>query len=289
MADRKLFVLAVVLVAGTGCTPNLGWVGDKTYSPPASAELQVEKLGIDDEVDILAPGAVPIVSHTITNTGTGAAPAGYTVNETVIQWVFIATTGSAGYVAGDPATHTVFTADAPGPALGPGGSQAISFGPITGLGCGLYQETLTVDQGNTVTESDEGNNQVQRFFFVPSTQQFNVTPAVINNQLFHADGRTNTHNFAVAPVGVPGPPFDCIFGHFSWVATEGSRADAMPVPPVRFPGCVGAIDMFVSPREHKIPPLGFQPTVNGKVTVLSEDGCVIHQSSGRVFIEHPTN
>ena len=40
------------------------------------------------------------------------------------------------------------------------------------------------------------------------------------------------------------------------------------------------------PDTHDIPSLGFQPTVTGKVTVISQDGCVVKQETARVFIEH---
>ena len=99
MTAYKLFVLAAVMAVGIGCNPNLAWDGDKTYAPPKSAELQVERVGINDEVDILQPGATPVVTHTILNNSSRSASAGYTVNETVIQWIFVATTGSAGFVA----------------------------------------------------------------------------------------------------------------------------------------------------------------------------------------------
>ena len=44
--------------------------------------------------------------------------------------------------------------------------------------------------------------------------------------------------------------------------------------------------MFVNPKHHNIPNLGFVPMVKGKVTAISTDGCIITQKVGEVYVDH---
>lgn len=182
---------------------NLTWVGTKVYAPPETSILTVEDLGVDDDVAILNPAAFSITRSVANSSSTMAVPGGYTINETVIRWVFQSAGGSAGWVAGDPATHTVFDQDQVGPPLAPGEIQPISFGLIGPLPCGLYQEILTVDDADAVSESIESDNEGLHFFFVPSTQQFNIGVNILDDQLAHNHGTTNTHDFVVNPAGAP--------------------------------------------------------------------------------------
>jgi hypothetical protein len=283
ITSRILTVAAASVLAS--CS-NLTWVGPKTYVPPMVNQITVENLGVDDEVDILVPNLTGLtVSRTITNEGfLGAAPAGYTIDETIVRWVFQAVAGSAGWVPGDPATHTVYSASVAGPALASGASAPVSFGPVPPLPCGLYQQTMTIDSGVAVTESDEGDNVAERFFFVPSTQQFNIDVAAINPTITHDAGPIITHTFTVNPAGATA----WVYGHFSSVATEGSTAATMPAPPANGGPAPQVITMTVTPQEHTIPG-GFQPTVTGKVTVISQDGCVVKQETARVLVEHQVN
>lgn len=282
---RSIIAFAVVLFSTIGCT-NLTWIGDKTYAPAATATLDVAGLGVNDSVDILPPGAAPVATRAITNDSSVAAPGGYEVTDVVTQWVFTANTGSYGFSAGDPATHTVFSGSAVGPALAPGQTQSLSFGPMPPLACGLYQETLTIDVGGDVVESNEADNSSSHFFFVPSDQQFAINVTTLTSGINHDAGDTPTHIFNIVPLL---PTASWTYAHFTFVATEGSTAYTDPAPPVPAPGGPGGlttITMHVVPKEHKIPSLGFQPTVTGKVTLISEDGCVIRQRTARVFVEH---
>jgi hypothetical protein len=133
-------ILAAAAALALASCSNLTWVGPKTYVPPMASQITVENLGVNDEVDILAPNPAGLtVSRTVTNDETlVAAPAGYTIDETIVRWVFQAVAGSVGWVPGDPATHTVYSASIAGPALAPGATAAVSFGPIPPLPCGLY-------------------------------------------------------------------------------------------------------------------------------------------------------
>lgn len=201
MTLQRLVVIALLLLTG-GC--NLMWKGDKAYFPAPSQQVLVTGFGVNDKVDVLASGVLPIViARQITNTGQAAVPAGYIVTETVEQLVFSRTAGSAGWSSGPPATHLLFTCGQLGPALNPGQSVTIQFafpGPLctanppppapprTVLDCGMYKETLVVDAGGDVFERNEFDNEAKHFFFVPSSQprlNLNVTLNPNNDPMVH--------------------------------------------------------------------------------------------------------
>ncbi|NWG87407.1 MAG: hypothetical protein HXY26_07870 [Hydrogenophilaceae bacterium] len=233
-------------------------------------------------VDILTPAAFGASRNVVNTSATTPVPAGYLVTERIVRWVFVAASGTVGWVPGDPATHTVYTQTVAGPTLGPGASAPINFGPVPSLPCGLYQETLTVDAGNTVTETDEGDNVGRHFFFVPSTQNFVINVIPVQTSIVHTAGPTNTHLFRITAAGAPA----WRYGHFSYVANEGSTAAT--IPPRNTPGGPGpqVIQMVVTPKTHTISRFGLEPTVTGKITVISQDGCIIKQESAKAFIEH---
>ena len=288
-----LFVIVLPLIGGCA---NLAWdAGPKVYAPPPTNTLTVTGLGVNAPVDLLAPAPFS-ASRTLVNTSSFfSVPPGYLVTDTIVRWVFMATTGSAGWVPGNPATHTVFTQTVPGPALAPGASATVGFGPVLAgapLPCGLYQQTISVDSGNAVNETSETDNVTTHFFHVPSPQQFNiaVTPLLpAGNVLRHRPPvATPTHTFTVnpaVPVAVlPTPAW--VYAHFSFVATEGSTADTLPVPAAPGGPAPQVITMRVTPKPHNPGPSAFDPSVTGKVTVISQDGCVIKQESATVGMDH---
>ena len=286
-----------ILLFAAGCA-NLAWdSGPKSYMPGPSSTLNVAGLGVDGPVDILSPFGPFTATRTLTNTSsTTPASAGYAVTDTIVRWVFVAAAGRAGWVPGDPATHTVFSQTVSGPALAPGASTTIGFGPVLGaaaLPCGLYRQTITADSGGALSESSKSDNVTQHFFFIPSTQQFNIAVNALlpGNTMFHEPAvPTATHNFTITtattgpPTAPPAPQW--VFAHFTWQANEGSMADAMPPPAAPGGPAPQLITMRVTPRTHGIPALGFAHTVTGKITVISRDGCVIKQESATVLVEH---
>lgn len=274
-------LLPLVLVFVCACNPNLAWIGEKTYDPMPVDTLFVEDLGVEDSVAILQPTAFSI-AHALANPSRQSVAGGYEVKEEILRWVFQAAGGSAGWVPGDPDTHIVFADSLSGPALAAGAVDSVSFGPIGPLDCGLYEQILTLDSDGEVDESDEQDNEERYFFFVPSTQQFNINVVEVEPAIFHAAGPTNTHDFVISAAGAPG----WVFGHFSFVATEGSQARTMPAPPATGGPAAQTIQMIVTPREHDLPDLGFAPTVTGKITVISRDGCVVKQETARALVEH---
>ncbi|SDX41763.1 hypothetical protein SAMN05444358_105199 [Ruegeria halocynthiae] len=282
---RKPTLLLAFGIFLIGACANLIWVEPKIYMP-GSTEIEVEGHGINGPVDILPRGTTAItISHEITNAGNSPVPAGYQITETVIQWVFQRNIASVGWREGDPATHTIVQLSQSGPALDPGESAVISFGPFTVGSCGLFGETLELDSTNIVVESSNQDNEDKHLFFVPSNQIINITANTINGTLYHKDGRTLTHQFRINSGGAGN---QWLYTGFSWIATEGSTADAVPAPTGRVPQgpAPQLINMFVTPKDHDHSPLGFGPSVKGKVTAISTDGCVVKQKAVEVLVEH---
>lgn len=286
MSNIMYIVLAVCILMSTGCA-NLTWSEPKTYAPPPTATLTVDGFGINGPVAILPPGPGPItVSHPITNAGIGAVPAGYVVTDTVIQWIFRGSpTTGYGWVPGPPATHTVPTAPASGPPLAAGATAVVSFPPfLVPNTCGLFSETLTLDTSGVVAETNEADNvdATPHLFFIPSTQQFNIAVTKINDSLFHADGDVATHTFTITPAGAPG----WIYAGFSFTTNEGSTAYTDP-PPLGLGGPLSppTITMHVVTQKHMIAQLG-AGQLTGKISVISNDGCVFKQQTATVLIEH---
>lgn len=278
-------VLAVFIFVSTGCA-NLTWVEPKTYAPPPSGTVMVDGFGINGPVTILQPGPGPItVSHPITNSGTVAASAGYSITDTVIQWIFQGNPVTGyGWVPGPPATHTVTTAPAAGPLLAPGATAVVTFPPfLVPNTCGLFSETLAIDTANAVVETSEADNvdPAPHLFFIPSTQQFNIAVTTINDSLFHADGDVATHTFTITPAGAPG----WIYAGFSFTTNEGSTAYTDPPPSLPSGPLPQIITMHVVTKKHSNPQLG-PGQITGKISVVSNDGCVFKQQSATVLVEH---
>ncbi len=162
---------------------NLEWIGKLEYSVPPSQTLAL-KFGINDEVDQLTNGNLPItVSQVLTNSGTEAIAAGYDITLNAVRWTFLAVSGQAGFLEGDPAIHTLFTCSQLGPELDPGEQVTISFTlsapgcPIntppatsaTTIPCGMFQATMSADFTTQIPESNEQDNDAKDFFFVPSS------------------------------------------------------------------------------------------------------------------------
>jgi hypothetical protein len=270
-----LLFSASILVLFSACQPNLKWEGEKVYSN-ATSRIYVEGLGIDDSVDILTPSAFRI-TKAISNDGNGGSGS-YQVNESIEAMVFQAVAGNYGYA---PLGTIVVDTNLSGPAVAAGATDSIRFQLNQVLPCGLYKETLTIDPANSVAEGNEGDNDTVHYFFVPSSQNFGLMKTEIVTGIFHKDGQVNTTQFTIT-AGI-----DSVrYAHFSFVATEGSKAFTVPPPPVTvMPGAPLTINMFVEGKGHTFSS-GFEPTVTGKVTAISADGCIIRQESAKVFVEH---
>jgi len=191
----KLVCMAL-LMSLISCAPNINLEQDKTYMPPATDRVGLA-FGVNDNVDILPSGALPIsVEKNIGNNGTDAVAAPYQINEDVVRMVFISVAGSAGFVPGNMAGYTAINCNQAGPRLAQGQKQVITYdlgsatcpvnpaynliNPPPTLQCGLYRETMTADSTNAVKETNENDNRSVNYFFVPSISD-RINLAVVRN------------------------------------------------------------------------------------------------------------
>lgn len=260
------------------CKPNLVGLGEKTYSPQLD-KIMVEQLGINDSVNIVPPQSF-MVQRNLENNGNANVNTPYVIRDRIQPLVFQAIVGNYGFDT-IPNT-TIYEETISGPQLASSAEDSISFGPIGPLGCGMYKETITIDTLNTVDESNELDNQSVHYFFVPSTQNFSVTKNEILTGVPHDSGRIVTTVFTVTA----GPTFSVEYAHFNYVSTEDSKAVTFPAPPVNIPaGTSLDISMEIEVKEHKVTS-GFESSIYGKITTISEDGCIIKHEGAKVFVEH---
>jgi len=319
---RNATLAAALLVAAAtilqGCwlfTPrerNLSWEGDKIYVPAPSETLVIDGFGIDDSVDVLPSGSLtpPLrFERAIQNTGNAAIPAGYVVRERIVHWIFQAIGGTAGYVPGPDATHLVFECEQPGPPLAPGASAVLSFevpsafcqqmnppAALTALPCGLYQETLTIDTGDDVNETDETDNESRHFFFVPSDVRISIVanpnPTGNPDIMVGPAAQVIVRDWAAAGSSAWGfiisaTPATARFRVFGRSPVTGPLAGdsgmlvpATPLGPVGSPLLmtynITPNPAFAGPCNN-IAAMVYEEDISTKITVISEDGCVIRQ------------
>ena len=258
--------------------PNLTWDGEKEYDPEIG-KIMVEELGINDSVNIVSPTAF-MVQRNITNSDSGDVTDAYVIHERIQPMVFQAIVGNYGFDTIPDAT--VFEQTIAGPQLSAFALDSVTFGPIGPLACGMYKEYLRIDTLNTVSETNENDNNSEHYFFVPSTQNFGLSKVEMVTGVEHSVGTVITTRFTITA----GATFDVEYAHFSFVATEGSTAVTIPPPPVNVPaGTVLNVDMQITVQEHTFTS-GFESSIYGKVTCISEDGCIIKQEGTKVFTEH---
>lgn len=314
--------------------PDAAWLGqDKTYAPPPVDQVLMQGFGIDKEVDVLGNGVLPItITREVVNSGTAPLAAGYPVTETVQLMVFVSVPGGAGWAPSPDASHTLFTCNQPGPPLQPGESAVMVFSfpglfctpnptlaflPLGPLVCGMYKETLVVDDGNTVLEGGGGelNNETEHYFFVPSSApRLNMAVALNPN---------NDANLNVVPVqrvmvpafNYPGPGQVTVTTHRVTVTTVpaggafvmhgrslvNGSPDFAPdvanlVPPITPPLSVPA-GPFTIDYDITFDPAFLGPDITGsglyyaegfdnKVTAISADGCQIRQKVLKATVLH---
>jgi hypothetical protein len=258
--------------------PNLTWDGEKIYDPLID-KIMVNQLGINDSVDIVSPTTFT-VERNLLNSDSGDVTDAYVINERIQPMVFQAIVGNYGFdtIAG----ATVFEEAVAGPQLSAFALDPISFGPIGPLGCGMYKEYLWIDTLNSVAETNENDNLSEHYFFVPSTQNFGLSKTELVTGVEHSIGTAITTTFTITA----GATFDVEYAHFTFVATEGSTAVTIPPPPVTVPaGTVLNVNMQINVQEHTFTS-GFESSIYGKVTCISEDGCIIKQEGAKVYTEH---
>jgi len=275
----KLIINILLIFLVVSCTPNLFWSGEKQYNPSQS-KIYVDGLGINDSVTILYPDSQFVVSRLLNNGGTSAINQVYLVDDKIKRMTFFAVAGTAGFIEQD----LVYQMTVPGPQLNAQTADSVFFGVIGPLDCGLYKQIMTADTSNVVKELNENDNAGTHYFLVPSNQNFGLSKTEIITGLPHTAGMIHTTDFNIV-AGI-----DTVWvGHFSFIATEGSTASIDVATPLMIPPFgTQTVKMFVTPKDHKINS-GFEPTVTGKLTVISNDGCIIKQKKAKVFIEHEMN
>jgi len=308
------------LFSGRSGDRNLTWEGKKVYEPASVERPFIEGFGLNDWVDVLPTGDLPIrFSRTITNTGTDAVAAGYIVRERLVHWIFQAVGGAAGYVAGPDATHLIFECEQKGPALAPGESAMIEFEipgtsclqmnptlvALTALPCGLYQETLTIDIDDDVAETDEGDNESSHFFFIPSEADIDI---VVTFDPFNSpDISSGAAGEAVAMAGLapgsvawrltievtpPGTQYR-IYGESPVVGPlAGDTGTLIPATPTGFLSGQTILDYALDTNPtyagacNRFAPDAYEEDIGTKITVISEDGCAIRQRALPTVVWH---
>lgn len=273
---KLLYALIVLLFICSCHDPNLDWEGEKTYDPFMD-RIFVGGLGINDSVTILFPDSALTVAKLLENDGRASA-SGYFNSDDIIRMRFVAIAGSFGFTE---TTDTVFSQILSGPTLASGASDSVTFGIIDSLECGVYKQVMKADTTDVLTETNENDNQDEHYFLVPSTQTFGLSKNELVTGLPHDHGTTTTTTFTVTTT----TDTAWITG-FSFVATENSTAAVDVTLPLQvLPASTQDVNMMVTSIEHSVPG-GFESSINGKLTVISNDGCVIKQESAKVFIEH---
>lgn len=272
--------------------PNLAWGARQSYAltGPLTHELFLEGLGINDFVDVLDTVQAFTIGRDFSNTSNFAPTAGNYLYSLVIRQMIFRSYNLGGriitgWVPGPDATHTVFTADEIGPALNPGETFRAEFRDIDPVldfnsprdsRCGLYQATLQVDSDDFVAETNEQDNVVRHYFFIPSRQIFNLSVTPHAPVTLRGPGKVATHTFKISGVGSIGP----VVVDYRSFSTQGNlniNLETTPAPPVRrtvTPTNPVTIKMFATPIR--------QGSASGKITVFSEDGCIIKQESAQV-------
>jgi hypothetical protein len=317
MHDRSVLCLPFLLLAFSSCRPSppstpppqpdLAWTGPKLYAPP-SVIIPISGFGLSGQVDVLppAPPAYPVViSRDFVNAGNAALSAGYQITETVVAMNFVSTGTTVGFVPS--AAPPIASLTQLGPALAPGDTATAVFG-FTVPGCGMYQETLTLDATGVAAESNEPNNMAVHHFVVPGNMNVTVTLAPNRPEhMWHANAGPApgfvtvfpafpavTHTFTITPS--PGTTYYFNYKTTPYTGFLGAVGQFVGPPPVQPPaapvGGVTVIRFQVTPATHSVPAtdiltdLGTENFVP-KVTAITSDGCVVVQQSAKVMVSHP--
>lgn len=334
---RLLPAFALTLLVAACGSPNGAWRGTQSYVPPERDRLTLSNFALQSSpsnrdslaVTRLDSGALPITfTQDLVNSGGGDLRAGYLLRMEVLLTALALRGGEAVFEILDPARQTVFVCQRPGPAIPAGGNSTVSFAfpgpncsqlnpaappnpPLTKLPCGLYEARLSVDAGNLIDESSEGDNRVTQVFQVPHPiQSLDIstarnplgntriaTTAEVNAVEVRADvvpqpAVTHRHRVNAGPAGwafvtrAPGPVV---------AAESGNRLTVSPstlgMPPE---GVIGPqyIDVlletnagFSGPLTDSLRRAHVDRMVSG-ITAVTVDGCQIRQQSHTVEILH---
>ncbi len=151
------------------------------------------------------------------------------------------------------------------------------------LACGLYKLSMTIDStGSNFRDVDLGNNLYEDFIFAPSDQLFNVQLATPNPASITESAPppiVHTFNVTAGSPNVTG----VLYASLKVQATLGSTATSAPVQPFRLTPLPATINITVQPSA---PPVDAVEDILLKVTLFSDDGCIIRQQTARVQVLH---
>lgn len=246
--------------------------------------LEIEDLGIADTVYVLSGNTLQSVSKQIRNVSAIGLPSGsgYNVRVVLEQYAFQAVlTGTIGYV---PTGNILVDTLLPGPSPIASQDSALFTASLNQqLACGLYKLTMQIDSaGQNFNDSNLANNLYEDFIFAPSNQLFNVQlltpdPAQISESA--PPPVTHTFNVTAGNPAVTG----VLYATLKVQATHGSTAISAPAQPVRLTPLPAVINVTVKPSA---PPVDVIEDVLLKVTLFSDDGCVLRQKTARVKVLH---
>ena len=274
--------------------PNLAWGPRQSYAltGPLTHEMFLEGLGINDFVDVLDTVQPFTIGRDFTNTANFAPAAGNYLYSLVIRQMIFQSFNLGGqlitgWVPGPDATHTVYERDEIGPALNPGETfraefnhidPALDFNTPRDSRCGLYEATLQVDSDDFIAETNEQDNVVRHYFFIPSRQIFNLKVLPPRPVTIRGRAKVQTHTFEISGVGGIGP----VMVDYRQFSVQGGLIDLStnPKPPTLginvTPTKPATIKMFAKPLAQG------NSSASGKITVFSKDGCIIKQESAQV-------
>ncbi len=282
------FIPLILLFFGCPKPPvevDLAWSSTAPAILPGVVDtMEIEDLGIADTVYVLRGNTLQSVSKQIRNFSANGLPAGSACKVRVVieQYAFQAVlTGSIGYV---PTGNTVVDTLLPGPSPVAARDSALFTANLNQvLPCGLYKLTMKIDStGRNFTDVNLTNNLYEDFIFAPSDLFFNVQVATPDPaQITESAPPPITHTFNVT-AGSP-TVTGALYATLKVQATHGSTATSAPAPPVRLTPLPAAINVTVAPSA---PPVDVVEDMLLKVTLFSDDGCILRQQTARVRILH---
>jgi hypothetical protein len=261
-------------------TPDVNWIGQKTYRPSSIRSTHINGFGINATVDELPAGTGQIVvSKRVKNTTSVAVPAGYNIHEKIVKLgLRVVVGGSAGYVPG----AVIVDFDQSGPALSPNQTTPVLI-PSQGVillpqpSCGLYLETLTV----------MGHSQ-RHFFYIPSNMDVRIRVRPPGQQTIDHAAAPGQIATLIVTRATPQTRYRLFYNN-PVVGTMGSEGRLVaPRPSGAIWNGIARVTYRTTRLHTHNPGMDFpmNEEMNGMITVITVDGCTIRQKSVRLRIVH---
>jgi len=298
-------VLAILLVFYLflwGCTPppvNLVWSKDEPNIIPAAADtLILDELGIADTLYVLEGTTLTSISKTIKNSSSNNLTGGRVFDIQVVVEPFLIQSID-GVVTFIPGGDTIYNQLFSGPSSITAGNS-VTFEAATSdliLTCGIYKVSMIIDPASNIEETTDSDNSYSDFISVSSTQQINIEfnqpdPVVVKRPT----GRPHLqpvpgpdmpiHGFTITSAGA----FSA--NYIAWNVT-GAAASTVTTAPNGPPSPSVVLPLIPPPRPIPVSLpifLSAAAYIEGteeilcKVTLISDDGCVIKQKTATILI-----